>query len=360
MIAVIFAFIVWFLLLYQILKVTTKSTPWLIEMILLCFLPHGSFWTFCSLASEFEDSQTGLTFSTLFDSGSLGVNVTPLFVFIVGIVSLPPYLILIWYLDNVWPFQPGIPKPPLFFLELSYWFNEKRENRNQTSTSAATITSDECFFEKEPERLKATIKVRSVTKAFQGLLTMRKVAVDNVSLNIYENQLTVLLGHNGAGKTTLMNMITGMYRATSGSVFVDSFNVATQTQAARRRIGLCPQENFFFKELTVYQHFKLFAILKNYNTANVESEINRIIELLQLKDKQNCQAWKLSGGMKRKLSLGIALIGDSQILILDEPTSGLDPEARRLIWDLLISIRRTKTILLTTHYMEEADVSGEL
>ena len=153
-----------------------------------------------------------------------------------------------------------------------------------------------------------------------------------------------------------MNLTTGMFGATSGSIYVNRYNVFTQTNQARRSIGLCPQENIYFNELTVYQHLKLFALLKDYPSNEVNKEINYVLDLLQLTDKKNVLASNLSGGMKRKLALGIALIGDTETLILDEPTSGLDPEARRVIWDLLISMRRKRTILLTTHYMEEADV----
>ena len=148
-----------------------------------------------------------------------------------------------------------------------------------------------------------------------------------------------------------------MFGATSGQIYVNGFNVFTQTAEARRSIGLCPQENIIFNELTVSQHLHLFAALKDYPADKIDQEVRSIIKLLKLTDKRNVLATQLSGGMKRKLSLGIALVGDTETLILDEPTSGMDPDARRVIWDLLLSIRRKRTILLTTHYMEEADVS---
>ena len=216
---------------------------------------------------------------------------------------------------------------------------------------------DPKIFEKEPKDLNASIRVENVCKEFRKIGEGTKTAVDHLWLNIYENQITVLLGHNGAGKSTTMNMITGMYGSTSGSIFVNGFNVFTQTKQARRSIGLCPQENIIFNELTVAQHLRLFAVLKDYPSEKIENEIEQTLMLLKLVDKKNELATNLSGGMKRKLSLGIALIGETETLILDEPTSGMDPDARRVIWDLLMSIRRQRTILLTTHYMEEADVS---
>ena len=148
-----------------------------------------------------------------------------------------------------------------------------------------------------------------------------------------------------------------MFPSTTGAIYVNNHNVFTNTREARRSIGLCSQDNVQFKELTVGQHLRLFAMLKDYPEGQIEKEISDILVLLKLSEKRETLSTKLSGGMKRKLSLGIALVGGTNTLILDEPTSGLDPDTRRVIWDLLITIRRSRTILLTTHYMEEADVS---
>lgn len=112
----------------------------------------------------------------------------------------------------------------------------------------------------------------------------------------------------------------------------------------------------YYNELTVAQHLKLFAVLKGLKPSLVADEIKQTLQSLKLSDKTDAMAESLSGGMKRKLMLGIAMIGGTRILILDEPTSGLDPEARRVIWDLLQNLRTQRTILLTTHFMEEADV----
>jgi ATP-binding cassette subfamily A (ABC1) protein 3 len=102
---------------------------------------------------------------------------------------------------------------------------------------------------------------------------------------------------------------------------------------------------------------KLYAVLKDHPMSDLENEVTKTLHMISLVDKRNALSTELSGGMKRKLCLGIAMIGNSQILVLDEPTSGMDPEARRHMWDVLQSIRSQRTILLTTHYMEEADVS---
>jgi ABC-type multidrug transport system ATPase subunit len=210
-------------------------------------------------------------------------------------------------------------------------------------------------FETEPTNAGVGISCQHLKKVFNN-----KLAVNDVSLNMFSGQITVLLGHNGAGKTTTMNMITGIFPPNSGTAYIDGYDIRSQTKSARRSMALCPQENILYNELNVYEHLKLYAILKDHPWSDVDNEVNKMLQMVALIDKKHTMSSQLSGGMKRKLSLAIAMIANSNILILDEPTSGMDPEARRHIWDVLQSIRSQKTILITTHYMEEADVSLSL
>ncbi|CAG2114253.1 unnamed protein product, partial [Medioppia subpectinata] len=264
------------------------------------------------------------------------------------------YVLLIWYVDNVWPWQFGIPKPVHYPFLLSYWF----PNRGKTSDTNDAIDANNgknlAHFEREPLNTRVGIKCAKLHKMFGN-----KTAVGDMSLNIYGGQITVLLGHNGAGKTTTMNMITGIFPPTSGTAYIDGYDIRQQTRRARKSLGLCPQENILYSELDVSQHLKLYAILKGHPWADVDKEVQKMAALVDLTDKANTMSNDLSGGMKRKLSLGIAMIGNTEILILDEPTSGMDPEARRHMWDVLQNIRSERTILLTTHYMEEADALGD-
>lgn len=315
---------------------------------------------FISIVGAWDTNSGGLGFNNINSISTTYLDFTVLNVWLMAIASCPIYIFLIWYLDNVWPFQHGVPKKPWFLFTTDYW--SKKANTDDNSYSNQTDFDHQqnpSVFEAEPNDLYSSIQIKNVGKVFNSITTGRKVAVNNLSLNIFQNQITVLLGHNGAGKTTTMNMITGMYGSTSGTIFVNGYNVVTQTKQARRSIGLCPQENIIFNELTVAQHLRLFAKLKDHPNQSIESEVDNVLCLLKLSDKKNVYATSLSGGMKRKLALAIALIGDTETLILDEPTSGMDPDARRVIWDLLLSIRRKRTVLLTTHYMEEADVLGD-
>ena len=175
----------------------------------------------------------------------------------------------------------------------------------------------------------------------------------------FPGEITTLLGHNGAGKTTTMSVLTGLYSPTAGEATVGGHSIKGGMDRVRESLGLCPQHNMLFEDLTVREHFVFFGMLKGMAKSAAEAEGSKYITMLNLEPKRNVNVTSLSGGMKRKVNLGIALIGDSKVVMLDEPTSGMDPEARRGMWDLLTSLKKDRTILLTTHFMEEADVLGD-
>ena len=216
------------------------------------------------------------------------------------------------------------------------------------------IKKSNTYFESDPHTLRVGIVADELRKEFA-----EKVAVKNVTLKIYHGQITVLLGHNGAGKTTFASMLTGLYVPTSGKLIVDGIDAIKNPEEARKKMGLCPQHDVLYDELTCEEHLKLFATVKGCPTKRISQEITQILDQLGLSFKRRVLSKDLSGGMKRRLSLGMAMINNTKILILDEPTSGLDPEARRGVWDFLLSIRKDRLIMLSTHWMEEADVLGD-
>ncbi|KAL1437905.1 hypothetical protein MTO96_048592 [Rhipicephalus appendiculatus] len=195
--------------------------------------------------------------------------------------------------------------------------------------------------------------------AFYVQVYGKTTVVSNINLEASKGYITVLLGHNGAGKTTTMRMITGQLAPSSGSVFIESQDVNANSRAAHESLGVCPQSDIHFRDMTVFEHLYFFSRLKKvpYNDAH-EQTFNLLI-LMNMVNKTYTFAKHLSGGMKRKLSIAIALIGHSKVVILDEPTAGMDPAARRDMWDLLLSEKVQRTILLTTHSMEEADAIGD-
>lgn len=237
--------------------------------------------------------------------------------------------------------------------------NERYQGGDEAYDNPAYEEEDEeekrmKFFESEPKKLRVGIATRGLRKEFA-----EKVAVQDVTLNVYHGQITVLLGHNGAGKTTFASMLTGLYQPTEGELKVDGVDAIKSPEIARRRMGLCPQFDVLYDELTCEEHLRLFAVVKNCPPKRVQSEVTHVLDQLGLSFKRRVLSKDLSGGMKRRLSLGMAMINNTKILILDEPTSGLDPEARRGVWDFLLSIRKERLIMLSTHWMEEADVLGD-
>ncbi|OUM64361.1 hypothetical protein PIROE2DRAFT_8830 [Piromyces sp. E2] len=182
------------------------------------------------------------------------------------------------------------------------------------------------------------------------------VAVRSVSFAVENRMVFGLLGPNGAGKTTLIHSLIGVYPPSAGYARVAGFNIETDMNQVYKRIGICPQHDILWNDLTVEEHLLFYARLKGIPSNEENDTILRSLSSVGLVDFRNNLVKGLSGGEKRRLSIAIALVGDPKIVFLDEPTTGLDPDVRRLIWDILNEISQDKTIILTTHSMEEAEV----
>lgn len=162
------------------------------------------------------------------------------------------------------------------------------------------------------------------------------------------------------GKTTTINILVGLFSPTSGTAYLDGNDIQTETELAHKSLGVCPQNNILFNDLTVEEHFIFYCTLKGLiNRDQIYQEEMRYADSFGLNDKLYQTTQTLSGGMKRKLSVAIALCGNTKIVILDEPSSGMDPGARRELWNILLSEKRGRTILLSTHCLDEADVLGD-
>jgi ABC-2 type transport system ATP-binding protein len=193
------------------------------------------------------------------------------------------------------------------------------------------------------------VSIRGLTKRFGGL-----VAVDGIDLDIRRGEIFALLGPNGAGKTTLISIVAGLLRATSGSVTVDGRDVVRDYRETRRAVGLVPQEINFDPFFTVEETLRIQA--GYFGVALPERRLVEILEALDLAAKRTTNSRALSGGMKRRLLIGKALVHDPRVLFLDEPTAGVDVELRRSLWSYVRTLRaRGTTIVLTTHYLEEAE-----
>jgi ABC-2 type transport system ATP-binding protein len=195
--------------------------------------------------------------------------------------------------------------------------------------------------------MKPVILIENLTKNFDTL-----TAVDDISLEIHNGEILGLLGPNGAGKTTLINMICGLLEATSGKIL---FQHHKNGKAIRSEIGYCPQENIYWPKLKCIEQLTFMGEMYGLTNKTARDRARKLLELLGLSQKSNTQAKKLSGGMKRRLSICLALIHDPAILILDEPEAGLDPQSRIMVRNFIKSLTDDKTIILTTHNMDEAD-----
>ncbi|NWX26127.1 ABCA1 protein, partial [Notiomystis cincta] len=184
-------------------------------------------------------------------------------------------------------------------------------------------------------------------------------AVNGLSLDFYEGQITSFLGHNGAGKTTTMSILTGLLPPTSGTAYILGWDIRSDIDSIRKSMGMCPQHNVLFDILTVEEHVWFYGRLKGLSEQQVQEEVEQLLQDTGLPHKRREQTRNLSGGMQRKLSVAIAFVGGSRVVILDEPTAGVDPFSRRSIWELLLKYRKGRTIILSTHYMDEAELLGD-
>jgi ABC-2 type transport system ATP-binding protein len=195
------------------------------------------------------------------------------------------------------------------------------------------------------------LEIRHLKKSFGSL-----VAVDDVSFGIKAGQLVGLLGPNGAGKTTTVSMIAGLLTPDRGEVLVGGRRLSGDTDPAKRRIGIVPQDLALYDELTARDNLRFFGALYNLTGRALDEAIGAAMHLVELSDRLKDRVKTFSGGMKRRLNLAAGLLHDPDILLLDEPTVGVDPQSRNAIFDNLETLkRRGKALLYTTHYMEEAE-----
>ncbi len=196
------------------------------------------------------------------------------------------------------------------------------------------------------------IKINNLTKKYK-----EKLAVDNLNLEIKTGELFSLLGTNGAGKTTTIKMISTLILPASGTININGLDIIKDREKIKRIINISPQETAIAPNLTVLENLYFMAGI--YEIKKAKEKINELIKLFKLEEVLNQKAKTLSGGYQRKLSIAISLINDPEILFLDEPTLGLDVISRRELWHIIENLKGKITIILTTHYMEEAEILSD-
>jgi ATP-binding cassette subfamily A (ABC1) protein 5 len=276
-------------------------------------------------------------------------------------VDILLYGALAWYFSQVQAEEYGISKPLHFLCTPSYWRGITKKQKRQQFPKLINEDNERLLGEVE-----WSIVLENLRKEFRKGAGCRKssaddatVAVHNISLKIRKGEIFALLGHNGAGKTTTLNILTGLMPATSGKAYINGYDVNVYMEELQQDMGVCLQQDTLFDLMTVREHLILFARLKGVPDESIPSLVDEKLKEIDLDRHQHKLASELSGGMKRKLSVLIAFIGNPRILFLDECTAGMDPYSRRKVWLLLQRYKRYSTIIMTTHFMEEAELLGE-
>jgi ABC-2 type transport system ATP-binding protein len=193
-----------------------------------------------------------------------------------------------------------------------------------------------------------------LTKKFNGL-----VAVNGIDLEVENGELFSFLGPNGAGKTTTIKMLCCLIKPTSGKASVLGYDLAKEPFKVRELIGVSPQDTVLSERLNCWENLSLMGKVHGMNSKDVKRRSTELLEAMGLMERSKDRVMKFSGGMKRRLSIAMALVHEPELLFLDEPTLGLDPQARRAVWEYIAGLKGKKTIILTTHYMEEADLLSD-
>ncbi|KAJ3401842.1 ATP-binding cassette sub- A member 1 [Chytriomyces hyalinus] len=286
--------------------------------------------------------------------------------------------VLTWYFDAIIPDEYGTAHPLWFPLLPSYWGYEKSKTEGDVKSwvrkLVAHTSGDMPIGEEEAdvaaERKRAlsedddsAIKIVKHRKTYRKSMFYKSVqdkhAVRNSSFTLTEGKLLALLGQNGAGKSTTMSMLAGLTPPSGGDALIYGLSVRSQMSQIRRMLGVCPQHDILFEDLTAREHIELYAGLKGVPAAEWAVLFEERLKAVKLWTVKDVRAGTYSGGMKRRLSLVIATIGDPQVMFMDEPTTGMDPVNRRHVWSFIEKFKQDRVIILTTHSMEEADVLGD-
>ena len=315
--------------------------------------------TFTSIGGGMNWTQL---FDTTFDDVSKCAFIDhckPVYAYSIGVVIIMlwvnslVYMIMTVYVESIMPGKYGIPQPWNFFV--LRWFKSMK-----TSAVGETLAGgggDDILVEPVHTPFTAGVSIKKLCKSYDK----KHYILSNVSMDLYENQITVLLGHNGSGKTTTLSILTGLFPSTSGSAEIYGNDIRSNMHIVHQDVGLgyCPQSDFLFKNLTVIEHLILFGSLSGQGKEAILKEACNLLDELGMREKQHTKIPLLSGGQKRKLSIAISFIGGKKFVVLDEATSGIDPASRREIWKLLNNQKEGRTIFFCTQHMDEADALAD-
>lgn len=315
------------------------------------------------------------------------LTMNDIFIWFVG--SFFMWYVLAIYFDNILPNPSGVRKSAFYFLNPGYWTGKGGSKVQEGGLCTCfgsspqlehIIPDDEDVLEEENTVKRqvnegvvdpnAAVQVRGLAKVYPGSTNMGCFkckrtppyhALRGLWVNLAKDQLFCLLGPNGAGKTTAINCLTGIAPITGGDALIygNSIRSSVGMTNIRRIIGVCPQFDILWDALTGQEHLRLFASIKGLPPATIATVIQNSLAEVRLTNAAKMRSSSYSGGMKRRLSVAISLIGDPKLIILDEPTTGMDPISRRHVWDIIEKAKQGRAIILTTHSMEEADILSD-
>ncbi|KAG0299917.1 ATP-binding cassette sub- A member 1, partial [Dissophora globulifera] len=307
------------------------------------------------------------------------------------LMNIGVFVILTLYFDQVVADDYGNKRHPLFFLDPTFygwhirkkltprqWIAAQEANKSKRDARMQKMTKkrhdipveDEDDEDVKIERQMALdadfetqARICNLQKVFQESSFKKspldKIAVKDLCLTLQEGKLLALLGQNGAGKSTTMNMLSGLTKSTGGDAMFYGLSMNSEMAQIRSMMGVCPQHDILFGDMTAEEHIQLYAGLKNvpkHEIPRLTEERLKAVRLWKVKDRLS---HTYSGGMKRRLSMVISTLGDPKIIFLDEPTTGMDPTNRRHVWSFIEKFKQGRIIILTTHSMEEADILGD-
>ncbi|XP_015281294.1 PREDICTED: ATP-binding cassette sub-family A member 13, partial [Gekko japonicus] len=332
-----------------------------------CFLSTTAFGQGVFLLTLLEGQELGIQWNNIYQPLAKGGPMTFGWACWMILLDSIIYFMIGWYFSNIIPGRFGLRRPWHFPFSLTYWKKMCGVRiKKQSSFNPALFFVNEnfqaigmCSLRKDLEKggeeaNQVGVLLRSLTKEYPE---SNKTAVKDLSLAFYKGHITALLGPNGAGKTTVISMLTGLFPPSSGNIIVNGKDMETDLAAIWTEMGVCPQYDVLFDSLTVREHLWLYGTLKVplWTKVQLHQHVTRALKDVGLLRHQSKYVRALSGGMKRRLSIAISFIGDSKTVVLDEPTSSLDPCSRRSIWDILLKYKEGRTLIFTTHHLDEAE-----
>ncbi|XP_054642461.1 uncharacterized protein abca12 isoform X2 [Dunckerocampus dactyliophorus] len=358
-----------------IVVIAMETSLTLFQKSALSMLSPSCFSYASQYISRYESQGEGIHWSNSYSSPIAGDTASFGWLCWLMLIDSIIYFVLGAYIRMVFPGNYGIPAPWYFPFTASFWADlcccvKKPQNGSRGLLFTNIMTKNLPVFD-DKGKGQSTLSSQAgedfshlpVGVALHGLTKIYgdRVAIQNLNVSFHEGHVTSLLGHNGAGKTTTMSLLTGLFAPSSGTIEVYGRDMQTNLDNIRKELGVCMQYDVLFDHMTTKEHLLLYGQIKapHWSCQELHEQVRTILEETGMYAQRHKRVGTLSGGMKRKLSISIAFIGDSRLVVLDEPTTGVDPCSRRSIWDIVIQNKKRHTIIMSTHHLDEAEVLSD-